>query len=423
MKLSKKLILALITVLISGVLSGCNNAQASKEDTKGNDNSKVEESVEATVEEENQNEPKVDLLAEITPKLKTLEGIESVKKDVKDKFKEILSKNNFPITSETPNNMFVISELPYNKYTKDYNQSLYSLVAENYTDGTIELKINASKDIHKEDLQVETDDFIKCMYDLYTFVTKETISLQDFVAKINEAIKNGTNLLEMENYNTIHYVHIAVKDTDASTKTIVFDAHAIVNETLKRKYYTKEYETVSDYQTDTENIRKGLKEITKKYYTGVGNAEANLHGISDATIMTGKNRFLQSGAVNMLGGMVTGAKEIPKFEENEVNELVNIYKLVLGEEQFNKANQNTLTVENLNKLVESQIILNTYARKYDLPEKVDAYIDNAKIEFSLCGNLLEENDESIWVFASDQRIANIYMVYSVPVKAEGITSL
>lgn len=418
-----KIILTLSTILIASQLSGCNQTKNSVNMVNQENTSVVEDINNDNAEEvSNTNDNKIDLLSEITPKLNTLEGIESVKKEINDEFKEILTKNNFPIKHATPNNGFVISELPYNKYTKDYNQTIYSLIAENYTDGFVDFRIIATKEFHKQDEQTETDDFIKCIYDLYTYTSKKEITLQEFVSKINNSISNDLSKVDLEHDYTLYHISISINDIDSSTKQLEFKVESTINSTLKRKYYRKEYETVSDYKNDTEAIKSKANEIEQKYYTGIGNIENNLHGVFNITLMSGQNKFMQTGNINVIGGLVTGKNEVPKFEENEVNELVNSYKLVLGDELFNKSDTSQLTIENLNKIVESQIIINTYAKKYNLPD-VDMYLDNATVEFKNCGNFVEEDDESLWVFVSERRIADIYLKFSIPVTAEGITEM
>ena len=194
-----------------------------------------------------------------------------------------------------------------------------------------------------------------------------------------------------------------------------------VNDTLKRKYYRKEYDTVNDYRNDTDVIKNKAEEVNKKYYTGIGNIEANLHTI-DTIVMSGQSKFMQTGSINVIGGEASGKLAVPEFKQNDLNELVNSYRLVLGDELFEKANSSQLTLENLNKLVESQIVINTYQNKYDLPN-VDMYLDNATVEFGYGGNFAEEDDESSWIFVTDNRFAQIRISFSIPVTAEGITEL
>ena len=122
------------------------------------------------------------------------------------------------------------------------------------------------------------------------------------------------------------------------------------------------------------------------------------------------------------GGGASGKLAVPEFKKNDLNELVNSYRLVLGDELFEKVNISQLTLENLNKLVESQIVINTYQNKYDLPN-VDMYLDNATVEFGYGGNFAEEDDESSWIFVIDNRFAQIRINFSIPVTAEGITEL
>ena len=120
MKLNKKMVLALSALLIGGQLSGCTNTKkydnASLKNEVVADNTNVEEIISENIEE------KAHLLNEITPKLKTIEGIEDVKEDINSKFKEILTKNNLDITHSAPNNGFTISESTYNKYGEDYER-------------------------------------------------------------------------------------------------------------------------------------------------------------------------------------------------------------------------------------------------------------------------------------------------------------
>ena len=414
MKLNKKMVLALSALLIGGQLSGCTNTKkydnASLKNEVVADNTNVEEIISENIEE------KAHLLNEITPKLKTIEGIEDVKEDINSKFKEILTKNNLDITHSAPNNGFTISESTYNKYGEDYERVLYSLISENYTDGTVEIKIRAAKEFYKQDIQTESDDFIKSIYELYTYTSNEDIAIEDFVGKIKYAVENDLGIVELENY-----IYILINDKSGSTKELEFRVDVQVNDTLKRKYYRKEYDTVNDYRNDTDVIKNKAEEVNKKYYTGIGNIEANLHTI-DTIVMSGQSKFMQTGSINVIGGEASGKLAVPEFKQNDLNELVNSYRVVLGDELFEKANSSQLTLENLNKLVESQIVINTYQNKYDLPN-VDMYLDNATVEFGYGGNFAEEDDESSWIFVTDNRFAQIRISFSIPVTAEGITEL
>lgn len=419
MKLNKKMVLALSALLIGGQLSGCTNTKkydnASLKNEVVADNTNVEEIISENIEE------KAHLLNEITPKLKTIEGIEDVKEDINSKFKEILTKNNLDITHSAPNNGFTISESTYNKYGEDYERVLYSLISENYTDGTVEIKIRAAKEFYKQDIQTESDDFIKSIYELYTYTSNEDIAIEDFVGKIKYAVENDLGIVELENYDSENYIYILINDKSGSTKELEFRVDVQVNDTLKRKYYRKEYDTVNDYRNDTDVIKNKAEEVNKKYYTGIGNIEANLHTI-DTIVMSGQSKFMQTGSINVIGGEASGKLAVPEFKQNDLNELVNSYRLVLGDELFEKANSSQLTLENLNKLVESQIVINTYQNKYDLPN-VDMYLDNATVEFGYGGNFAEEDDESSWIFVTDNRFAQIRISFSIPVTAEGITEL
>lgn len=419
MKLNKKMVLALSALLIGGQLSGCTNTKkydnASLKNEVVADNTNVEEIISENIEE------KAHLLNEITPKLKTIEGIEDVKEDINSKFKEILTKNNLDITHSAPNNGFTISESTYNKYGEDYERVLYSLISENYTDGTVEIKIRAAKEFYKQDIQTESDDFIKSIYELYTYTSNEDIAIEDFVGKIKYAVENDLGIVELENYDSENYIYILINDKSGSTKELEFRVDVQVNDTLKRKYYRKEYDTVNDYRNDTDVIKNKAGEVNKKYYTGIGNIEANLHTI-DTIVMSGQSKFMQTGSINVIGGEAYGKLAVPEFKQNDLNELVNSYRLVLGDELFEKANSSQLTLENLNKLVESQIVINTYQNKYDLPN-VDMYLDNATVEFGYGGNFAEEDDESSWIFVTDNRFAQIRISFSIPVTAEGITEL
>ena len=419
MKLNKKMVLALSALLIGGQLSGCTNTKkydnASLKNEVVADNTNVEEIISENIEE------KAHLLNEITPKLKTIEGIEDVKEDINSKFKEILTKNNLDITHSAPNNGFTISESTYNKYGEDYERVLYSLISENYTDGTVEIKIRAAKEFYKQDIQTESDDFIKSIYELYTYTSNEDIAIEDFVGKIKYAVENDLGIVELENYDYENYIYILINDKSGSTKELEFRVDVQVNDTLKRKYYRKEYDTVNDYRNDTDVIKNKAEEVNKKYYTGIGNIEANLHTI-DTIVMSGQSKFMQTGSINVIGGEASGKLAVPEFKQNDLNELVNSYRLVLGDELFEKANSSQLTLENLNKLVESQIVINTYQNKYDLPN-VDMYLDNATVEFGYGGNFAEEDDESSWIFVTDNRFAQIRISFSIPVTAEGITEL
>lgn len=419
MKLNKKMVLVLSALLIGGQLSGCTSTKKDDNVSLKNevveDNTNLEEIISENVEE------KAHLLNEITPKLKTIEGIEDVKEDINNKFKEILTKNNLAITHSAPNNGFTISESTYNKYGEDYERVLYSLISENYTDGTVEIKIRAAKEFHKQDTQTESDDFIKSIYELYTYTSNEDIAIEDFVGKIKYAVENDLGTVELENYDSENYIYILINDKSGSTKELEFRVYAQVNDTLKRKYYRKEYDTVNDYRNDTDVIKNKAEEINKKYYTGIGNIEANLHTI-DTTVMSGKSKFMQTGSIDVVGGGASGKLAVPEFKKNDLNELVNSYRLVLGDELFEKVNISQLTLENLNKLVESQIVINTYQNKYDLPN-VDMYLDNATVEFGYGGNFAEEDDESSWIFVIDNRFAQIRINFSIPVTAEGITEL
>ena len=418
MKLNKKMVLALSALLIGGQLSGCTNTKkydnASLKNEVVADNTNVEEIISENIEE------KAHLLNEITPKLKTIEGIEDVKEDINSKFKEILTKNNLDITHSAPNNGFTISESTYNKYGEDYERVLYSLISENYTDGTVEIKIRAAKEFYKQDIQTESDDFIKSIYELYTYTSNEDIAIEDFVGKIKYAVENDLGIVELENYDSENYIYILINDKSGSTKELEFRVDVQVNDTLKRKYYRKEYDTVNDYRNDTDVIKNKAEEVNKKYYTGIGNIEANLHTI-DTIVMSGQSKFMQTGSINVIGGEASGKLAVPEFK-HDLNELVNSYRLVLGDELFEKANSSQLTLENLNKLVESQIVINTYQNKYDLPN-VDMYLDNATVEFGYGGNFAEEDDESSWIFVTDNRFAQIRISFSIPVTAEGITEL
>ena len=419
MKLNKKMVLALSALLIGGQLSGCTNTKkydnASLKNEVVADNTNVEEIISENIEE------KAHLLNDITPKLKTIEGIEDVKEDINSKFKEILTKNNLDITHSAPNNGFTISESTYNKYGEDYERVLYSLISENYTDGTVEIKIRAAKEFYKQDIQTESDDFIKSIYELYTYTSNEDIAIEDFVGKIKYAVENDLGIVELENYDSENYIYILINDKSGSTKELEFRVDVQVNDTLKRKYYRKEYDTVNDYRNDTDVIKNKAEEVNKKYYTGIGNIEANLHTI-DTIVMSGQSKFMQTGSINVIGGEASGKLAVPEFKQNDLNELVNSYRLVLGDELFEKANSSQLTLENLNKLVESQIVINTYQNKYDLPN-VDMYLDNATVEFGYGGNFAEEDDESSWIFVTDNRFAQIRISFSIPVTAEGITEL
>ena len=51
------------------------------------------------------------------------------------------------------------------------------------------------------------------------------------------------------------------------------------------------------------------------------------------------------------------------------------------------------------------------------------YLDNATVEFGYGGNFAEEDDESSWIFVTDNRFAQIRISFSIPVTAEGITEL
>ena len=419
MKLNKKMVLVLSALLIGGQLSGCTSTKKDDNVSLKNevveDNTNLEEIISENVEE------KAHLLNEITPKLKTIEGIEDVKEDINNKFKEILTKNNLAITHSAPNNGFTISESTYNKYGEDYERVLYSLISENYTDGTVEIKIRAAKEFYKQDIQTESDDFIKSIYELYTYTSNEDIAIEDFVGKIKYAVENDLGIVELENYDSENYIYILINDKSGSTKELEFRVDVQVNDTLKRKYYRKEYDTVNDYRNDTDVIKNKAEEINKKYYTGIGNIEANLHTI-DTIVMSGQSKFMQTGSINVIGGEASGKLAVPEFKQNDLNELVNSYRLVLGDELFEKANSSQLTLENLNKLVESQIVINTYQNKYDLPN-VDMYLDNATVEFGYGGNFAEEDDESSWIFVIDNRFAQIRINFSIPVTAEGITEL
>ena len=419
MKLNKKMVLVLSALLIGGQLSGCTSTKKDDNVSLKNevveDNTNLEEIISENVEE------KAHLLNEITPKLKTIEGIEDVKEDINNKFKEILTKNNLAITHSAPNNGFTISESTYNKYGEDYERVLYSLISENYTDGTVEIKIRAAKEFYKQDIQTESDDFIKSIYELYTYTSNEDIAIEDFVGKIKYAVENDLGIVELENYDSENYIYILINDKSGSTKELEFRVDVQVNDTLKRKYYRKEYDTVNDYRNDTDVIKNKAEEVNKKYYTGIGNIEANLHTI-DTIVMSGQSKFMQTGSINVIGGEASGKLAVPEFKQNDLNELVNSYRLVLGDELFEKANSSQLTLENLNKLVESQIVINTYQNKYDLPN-VDMYLDNATVEFGYGGNFAEEDDESSWIFVIDNRFAQIRINFSIPVTAEGITEL
>ena len=358
---------------------------------------------------------------EITPKLKIIEGIEDVKEDINSKFKEILTKNNLAITHSAPNNGFTISESVYNKYRENYERVLYSLISENYTDETVEIRIRAAKEFHKQDIQIESDYFIKSIYELYTYTSNEDIAIEDFVGKIRYALENNLGIVELENYDSENYIYILINDKLGFTKELEFSVYAQVNDTLKRTCYRKEYDNVNDYRNDTAVIKNKAEEVNKKYYTGILNIEANLHTI-DTIVMSGQSKFMQTGSINVIAGEASGELAVPEFKQNDLNELVNLYRLVLGDELFEKTNISQLTLENLNKLVESQIVINTYQNKYDLPN-VDMYLDNATVEFDYGGNFAEEDDESSWTFVTDNRFAQIRISFSIPVTEEGITEL
>lgn len=336
------------------------------------------------------------IVSELTPKLKKLESLKEAKKKISNDFQNMLKKHNFEITDVDTNNNIVVSDTTYNKYTVDYKQFLYYAYRDDFSKGTGRLKFGLSKMMHDQDAFNKDDDFIKLMYDMYIYLTKSQISNDEFNKILQATYEAGGNANEL----TDKYLGITITREKNELK---MEARVDFEGILKSKYYKAEYDTVAEYKEKSEQSKKNLKSLTEKYSgrRSIGIIdEGGVHGFDILSINYnyGKTQFMHTGKIHLCPEGADGL-----FTESEVSTLLDSIRLAVGDSVFEKMDKSYLTVDNLNMLIKAQKLQSKYEDLFEYGEYyVPVYLDNANVGMYYSGIIID---------------------FSVPVIAEGIRSL
>lgn len=349
------------------------------------------------------------LVQDIKPKLNKMEGIEEVKEAISKYFALMLKESNFSISDFSKNNDFIISDTTYNKYTKDYKQLMYYIFTEDFTKGNIVLNMHLSKEIHSEYKFSKDDDFIKLMHKIYGYVTGDKINLDEFTNIIKSAYEGSGELYVLsDKYEGLEIKNEATGET--ATKKLTFDLNVNIEDTLKSKYYKKEYETVSTYYDDSKKVKNEIAQINKEpsnKYTDIrysNDWEVTITTFS-AEYNYGKSKFMQTG--NML---VAPKSKDGVYTNEDLQKGLDVLKLVMGGTLYEKINKDSLTLEKIDNFINSSRLRDKYSEIIIETPKNQLYLDNACIT----PIVYDEDDASK---------KGIWIDYSIPVIAEGIREI
>lgn len=405
-----------LLILASSLSVACSNKEGVKENT----------SIEKTTKEETVEVPKSLSIDKVS--FKNLQELNSFSKTKIKEFENILKSNKIDYVSASDNSLIINKSMTYEKYTKEFNQLAYTQISKNYEDGSGYLKTGLKLNIHiQEQVSIENN-FIKAMFDVIKLYNPN-ISEKEFNEEIKNATSSSDDISDKDITTGVDGITIKVySKPDVNEREIILSIRQQL-EMPKLEELVKEYKTVQEFKDDSIKLEllinqkvEKLNEVLKNSYIG----KYKEIGVSVKKFSTDYSSFSQSLDVEYKATEITG------LQEEMLTGLYELIENVIGKENISKI----LTVDEFKAYVKS---LEIYAGAHTTGSVIDElgdviepnklpFISEVGLSISYTPSVIN-NKGSIEIEEDKNKdLINIYdsiinLVITIPVKAEGITSL
>ena len=413
----KKISLLAFLILASSLSVACGKKEEVKED--------------ATIEKTENKEELNEELKELSIDKKSFKDLTELKSFSKTKIKEfenILKSNKIDYVSSSDDSLIINKNMTYEKYTKEFNQLAYTQISKNYENGTGYLKTGIKLNIHMQEQASIENNFIKAMLDVVK-IYNPNINEETFNEEIKKSTESADDISDKDITTGVEGITIKVySKPDVNEREIVLSIRQELEFPIVDALI-KEYKTVQEFKDDSAKLEEStiqkvnrINEVLKNSYIGKYKEIDVKINKFDANYTSA---FSQNLEVEYKGTGITG------LQDEMLNSLYELIEDIITKEKLSKI----LTLDEFKSYVKG---LEIYAGAHTTGSIIDElgdviepnklpFLSEVGLSISYTPSQIEENKNDVEEDKNKNSI-NVYdstikLIVSIPVKAEGITSL
>ena len=413
----KKISILAFLILASSLSVACGKKDETKEDT----------TIEKTENKEELSEESKKLSID-KKSFKDLAELKSFSKTKIKEFENVLKSNKIDYVSSLDDSLIINKNMTYEKYTKEFNQLAYTQISKNYENGTGYLKTGLKLNIHMQEQVSVENNFIKAMLDVVK-IYNPNINEETFNEEVKKATESADDVSDKDITTGVEGITIKVySKPDVNEREIVLSIRQELEFPIIEALI-KEYKTVQEFKDDSVKLEESINQKVDRVNEVLKNSYIGKYKEIDVKInqfnANYTSTFNQSLDIEYKGVGITGLQD---------EMLVSLYELiedVITKEKLSKI----LTLDEFKSYVKGlEIYAGAHTTGSIIDELGDAiepnklpFLSEVELSISYTPSKIEEkkdeveedkNKDSIKVYDS-----KISLIVSIPVKAEGITSL
>lgn len=413
----KKISILAFLILASSLSVACGKKDETKEDT----------TIEKTENKEELSEESKKLSID-KKSFKDLAELKSFSKTKIKEFENVLKSNKIDYVSSLDDSLIINKNMTYEKYTKEFNQLAYTQISKNYENGTGYLKTGLKLNIHMQEQVSVENNFIKAMLDVVK-IYNPNINEETFNEEVKKATESADDVSDKDITTGVEGITIKVySKPDVNEREIVLSIRQELEFPIIEALI-KEYKTVQEFKDDSVKLEESINQKVDRVNEVLKNSYIGKYKEIDVKInqfnANYTSTFNQSLDIEYKGAGITGLQD---------EMLVSLYELiedVITKEKLSKI----LTLDEFKSYVKGlEIYAGAHTTGSIIDELGDAiepnklpFLSEVELSISYTPSKIEEkkdeveedkNKDSIKVYDS-----KISLIVSIPVKAEGITSL
>ena len=417
-----KISLLSLLIISSSLMVACGKTEDKKEDTKVE---KVE-NVETTKTEEDNTIEIIPINKEV---LKSFADLKSFSKTKIKEFENILKANKIDIVSTEDNSLVVNKNMSYEKYTKQFSQLAYRQVYTDYENGTGYLKTGIKINVHLEEQVSTENNFVKSIFNIVN-LHNPGITEESFNEEIKQATTSPSDISDKDITTGVDGIVVKVySKPDINEREIVLSIRQEL-EIPKSEALLKEYKTVKEFKDDSEKLNTTISEKIKNINDTLNNSyigkfkEVNFS--TKGLVVDDSSSFNQSIEIEYKG------TEINHIQDEVLVGFYEIIESIITKEKLSKI----VTVDEFKSYIKSLKVYCGEGINGDMVDELGEYIQPSRLPFttnelgismsyvpSPIENVSEEESSSQANVDINKYDAYIKITISIPIKAEGITSL
>lgn len=413
----KKISLLAFLILASSLSVACGKKDEIKEDT----------TIEKTENKDELNEESENL--SIDKKIfKDLAELKSFSKTKVKEFENVLKSNKIDYVSSSDNSLIINKNMTYEKYTKEFNQLAYTQISTNYESGNGYLKTGLKLNIHMQEQVSIEHNFIKAMFDVIK-IYNPNISEKIFNEEIKRATESSDDISDKDIATGVEGITVKVySKPDVNEREIVLSIRQELEFPIVDSLI-KEYKTVQEFKDDSAKLDTSIKEKVDRINEVLKNSYIGKY--KEIGVKVNQFNADYTSTFNQSLDIEYKATGITGLQDEMLNGLYELIEDIITKEKLSKI----LTLDEFKSYVKGlEIYSGAHTTGSIIDELGDAiepnklpFISEVGLSISYTPSQLEEHKDEV-VEDKNKDSINIYdsiikLIVTIPVKAEGITSL